>query len=75
MDRRLYGAIKECLDQLKTNPGLGKKLTGNLAGLRSARVDDFAFRIVYKVNDADCIITVHAILHRSVVYHSVARRA
>lgn len=75
MDRRLYGSIAACLDRLKTDPRLGKKLAGNLAGLRSARVDNFAYRVVYEVNDADCIVIVRAILHRSAVYADMARRA
>ena len=75
MDRRLYGAIAACLDRLKTDPLFGKKMAGSLAGLHSARVANFAYRVVYEVDDADCIVTVHAILHRGTVYGDLARRA
>ena len=60
---------------LDTVSSPGKKLAGNVAGLRPARVDNFAYRIVYEIDDADCIIIVHAILNRGAVYANLARRA
>jgi len=50
-------------------------MTGNLAGLHSARVANFACRVAYEADDAECIVTVHAILHRGTVYGNLARRA
>ena len=74
MDRRLYDAIEACLEALRADPLLGKKLTGQLAGMHSIRVNDFAYRIVYAIDNTDCSVLVHAILHRSEVYIDLARR-
>ena len=47
VDRRLYGAIEACLEALRGDLLPGKKPTGQLAGMRSIRVDDFAYRIAF----------------------------
>ena len=42
--------------------------------MHSIRVDDFAHRIVYAIDNTDCSVLAHAILHRSEVYIDLARR-
>ncbi len=47
LDARLREHLKTALRELSRNPLLGKKLKGELAGLRSYRLG--AFRIVYRL--------------------------
>ena len=48
IDVRFKERLKEAIRELSRNPLLGKKLKGELAGLRSYRVG--SFRIVYRFN-------------------------
>ncbi|MGD0254920.1 MAG: type II toxin-antitoxin system RelE/ParE family toxin [Acidimicrobiales bacterium] len=45
---------------------LGKALVGKLAGLFSTRRGDY--RIIYEIDDASKVVTVHRIQHRASVY-------
>ena len=67
---KLLKQIHENIDQLKTNSELGKPLKQNLKDMRSIHIDQFSYRIVYKIekgNPSDTI-TIHAISHRKDVY-------
>ena len=68
MDPRLYRKIETVLESLETDPELGKREAGPLAGKRSARIDEFQFRVVYEVDDARCWIIVHAVVHHRRIY-------
>lgn len=54
------------IEELKTQPDSGKKLTGPLKGLRSLRVGDY--RIIYKKEAQELVILVITIGHRKEVY-------
>ncbi len=72
-DPKLLKAINGAIDDLESNPHLGKKLTQDLKGMRSIRLDPFRYRIVYEVKRDEGKITVHVIAHRSKVYDDVAK--
>lgn len=51
---------------LSSNPTAGKKLSGELEGLRSLRV--WPYRIIYKINTVEHQIEVSGIIHRQRAY-------
>ena len=51
---------------LAENPTAGKKLVGELRGIRSLRV--WPYRIIYEINEAKKRIEVHKIAHRQGAY-------
>lgn len=60
-------ALAVLRDPLAENPHrLGKPLVGELAGLFSARRGDY--RIIYSIDDATKVVTVHRVQHRGIVY-------
>ena len=59
---RIISKIKE----LKTNPHLGKRLSGNLYGLWRFRLDKF--RIRYRIIEERLIIIIIRIKHRKDAY-------
>lgn len=54
------------LQSLQDNPYAGKKLTGELTGIRSLRA--WPYRILYEVNEKKNRIEIHVIAHRQGVY-------
>ena len=58
--------IVSVIDEFKTNPFLGKKLTGNLSDYRSVRIGEY--RILYSVFEKRLLIHVVKIAHRREVY-------
>lgn len=58
--------IIDAIDLLKTNPGAGSVLKGEISGLRRIRVGDY--RVVYEVEDGRLTILVVRIGHRREVY-------
>lgn len=63
MRYRIKNAVETRLTEAPDR--LGKPLRGSLAGLRRVRVGDY--RILYRI-EADQVVLITAILHRSVVY-------
>lgn len=62
-------AVLETLDAIASNPRrLGKALRFELEGYLSARRGPY--RIIYRVDDATCSITVVAVAHRADAYRS-----
>lgn len=51
---------------LQQNPCEGKKLTGELEGVRSLRV--WPYRIIYEINKEKKTVEIHKIAHRQGVY-------
>ena len=69
--KRLRTAIE---NKLATNPEkFGEPLRKNLRGFWKLRVGDY--RIVFKVDNDEAVITIIAIIHRKEVYEVVGRRA
>jgi mRNA interferase RelE/StbE len=58
--------IIEKIEELKFNPGKGKLLVGNLAGLRRLRIGDF--RVTYKILGNVLMIVVLKIKYRKHAY-------
>ena len=73
-DPKLISQINDMLSRLRTNPGLGKKLTENLQGERSITLPQYGYRIIYKIQRSPLpVIVVQSIGHRSHVYDDRAR--
>ncbi|RCJ18306.1 plasmid stabilization protein [Nostoc minutum NIES-26] len=69
VDASLAERLNRCFDQLRENPYEHpniKRLKGSFAGLFRYRVGDW--RIVYQIDEAQLIITILLIAHRSDVY-------
>jgi len=64
--KRYQFSIIEALEDIKENPLGGKALTRELMGRFSYRVG--VYRIIYKVNQKDNIITIITAGHRSTIY-------
>lgn len=58
--------IHKKLIGLQQNPYEGKKLAGELEGIRSLRV--WPYRILYEINEEKKRIEIHKIAHRQGVY-------
>ena len=58
--------LRVAFEELKSEPDLGKQLTGSLKGLRSLRVGDF--RIIYKKEIQELVVLVISVGHRKEVY-------
>ena len=54
-------------------PAQSEELTGNLCGFRKVRLGHY--RIVYEVDDADEMIRIWGVGHRSRIYETMRRRA
>ena len=59
---RLIAAI----DQLVTNPHVGKLLKGDFSGLRRIRVG--VYRVIYEINEGQVLVLVLRIAHRKQAY-------
>jgi mRNA interferase RelE/StbE len=62
----LIDAIEDALGLLERDPFAGHVLRGRLRGLRSLRVG--TYRIIYQLAEAEQMVRVVAIRHRSVAY-------
>ena len=65
-DKKLLKRINTILEDLKTDPFLGKPLHGDFADCRSIRT--FSFRLIYRIEKHDVVITVLRIQHRRESY-------
>lgn len=72
-DPKLLKTVNDTIDKLKINPHLGKKLTQDLNGMRSIRLKEFCYRIVYEVEKNSGNIIIHGIVHRTKVYDDIAK--
>lgn len=59
-------AILSALEELREDPLLGKPLTRELTGSFSIKIG--VYRIIYKINKKDKIITILTAGHRATVY-------
>lgn len=68
--RKLDGAVKErvrkAIVRISEHPELGKRLTGLLSDRWSYRMGDW--RILYKIREAEVVILILTVGHRSKVY-------
>ena len=68
----LLTAVNLTIDEIVKDPETGKELFTDLRGFRSVHIDEFCFRIVYRVEGHR--VLVHAIRHRKDVYKEMSRR-
>ena len=75
-DSKLIALIDKTLDDLKTNPYLGKKLTENLRGEYSIVLHGHSYRILYRIQKLPSpVVVVLSMGHRRDVYDKRARRS
>jgi len=65
-NKKVSQRIVRAIDNLKTNPLIGKKLLGELANFRSLRVGEY--RVLYIIIEKRVLIQVVKIAHRREVY-------
>ena len=65
-DKKLLNRINTILEDLATDPFLGKPLHGEFSGARSIRT--FSFRMIYRIDKKEIIITILRIQHRKESY-------
>lgn len=63
---RHKNALAVVLEEIKDDPDMGKPLTRELTGKNTAKIG--VYRVIYKVNRKDKIITVLTAGHRATVY-------
>ena len=66
LDNSIKSRVISKLERLKTQPELGKPMTGQLTGLRSLRVGDY--RAIYSIEHEKLTILVIKLGHRKNVY-------
>lgn len=71
LDWPLADAVTEALGQLERDPTAGHALRGRLRGLRSLRVG--SYRMIYMLSNAEKLVRVVAIRHRSAAYRTDPR--
>jgi addiction module RelE/StbE family toxin len=65
-DKKLLKRINIILEDLKSDPLLGKPLHGDFADCRSIKT--FSFRLIYRIEKHDVVIAVLRIQHRRESY-------
>jgi len=65
-NKNISQRIVRVIDNLRTNPFMGKKLLGELARFRSLRVGEY--RIIYLIIEKRVLIQIVKIAHRREVY-------
>jgi len=66
LDPSIMKIVRKAIESLAVNPGKGKPLAYELAGLRSLRTSDY--RIIYRIKEKELLIIVIALGHRKEVY-------
>lgn len=65
-NKNISQRIIRAIENLTTNPFMGKKLVGDLSNFRSLRVSEY--RIIYLIIEKRVLIQVVKIAHRKEVY-------
>jgi mRNA interferase RelE/StbE len=66
LDKAVKERVRQAIVRLSEHPDTGKRLTGLLSDRWSYRVGDW--RILYKIRNAELIVLVLTVGHRSGVY-------
>lgn len=66
LDRRLQIKIISKIEQLKTNPFIGKSLTGKFKGKFRLRIDKY--RVIYTVRNNILLVLILDVGHRKNIY-------
>ncbi len=66
LDKSTQEGLGKKIEALKSNPELGKPLTGKLAGLWSLRSGDY--RAIYQIRYGELLVLVIKVGHRKNVY-------
>ena len=65
-NKNISNRLNAAIDNLKTSPYIGKKLTSELKDCRSLRVGDY--RIIYSIIEHQILIQIIKIGHRREIY-------
>lgn len=71
MNPTIKGAIRSILDDLKTDPFLGKALQGDFIGLRSLRFK--RYRVIYRVDAKHRVLQILLAGQRTNIYDELSR--
>ncbi len=66
LDHDIKERLRKGIEDLGSNPDLGKQLTGPLKSLRSLRIGDY--RVIFKKEQDTLVILIVAIGHRKKIY-------
>ena len=66
-NKKLKEAILKVIDKLRENPKLGKRLSHDLSGKWTIRVER-VYRIIYEIDEKNRIVTLMTIKHRKKAY-------
>jgi mRNA interferase RelE/StbE len=69
LDPSIRKIITKAIESLAVNPGKGKPLAYDLAGLHSLRTSDY--RIIYRIREKELFIIVIAVGHRKEIYEKL----
>lgn len=64
--------IKDSIERIAENPGIGKSLTRELKGLSSYRSGDY--RIIYRVHHKEILVIILTLGHRKDIYTQITRK-
>ncbi|MBU4304005.1 MAG: type II toxin-antitoxin system RelE/ParE family toxin [Candidatus Omnitrophica bacterium] len=64
--------IKEAIERIAENPGIGKHLTHELKGLSSYRSGDY--RIIYRIQHKEILVIILTVGHRRDIYKRTVRK-
>ena len=68
LDRPIQERLGKKINELGSNPELGKPLSGNLSGLWRLRCDKY--RIIYMIKNNELVVLVLNIGHRKNIYEN-----
>ena len=72
LPRAVAGRVRKAAERLAEDPGLGKRLAGELFPFWSYRVGDY--RIVYEIREATLVVLVVMVGHRRAIYERARRK-
>lgn len=65
-DKKLFGQFINALEEIKKDPHISKRLTGNLKNYWSYRIRDY--RIIYEIENKRLLVFIEKIAHRKESY-------
>lgn len=72
LPKDVQAQLRQALEALRADPGLGNALASELRGLWSYRQS--SYRMIYQVREAELVVLVIAIGHRRDIYEKARRR-
>ncbi len=72
LDNRIQSQIKHAIERVASDPGAGKKLTGQLSEFYSYASGNY--RVIYKVSHHEILVIIMTAGHRKDVYKKLSRK-